>query len=99
MASLYKASCKCGYENQVLIGGTRMMAGKCFWPALCGECGKLGSCVQGIEVDVPVCGRCKSPNIVLYRGETGFKLEGLHLCPQCKELSLRFEDTSGDVFC
>jgi len=106
MAGGYKANCKCGYETQVIAGSTRAMrGGQKYQPALCKDCGKLGSSVYG--KDVPKCRFCQSTNIVSYddpelrvdRSEQYVELtSGLYYCPQCKEFGLSFKET-GTVFC
>jgi hypothetical protein len=107
MAANYKASCKCGYETTVRVGGTRIMAGTGTYhdAVLCKECGKLGSSLFG--VDAPTCEFCQSTNIVSYndpelRAATSEKyiglISGLYFCPQCKEFGLSFEDT-GIIIC
>lgn len=106
MAGGYKANCKCGYETQVLSGSTRAMRdGQCYKPALCKDCGKLGSSLYG--KDAPKCKFCQSANIVSYkdselRADQSAKFieltNGLYFCPQCKEFGLSFKDT-GTVFC
>lgn len=107
MATIYKASCKCGYETKVRVGDTRIMArtGTYNLPALCRECGKLGSSLYGVEA--PTCEFCQSANIVSYddpqlRADHSEKYvgltDGLHFCPQCKNFDLSFEDV-GPIFC
>jgi hypothetical protein len=104
MADGYKASCKCGYEAHILVGGNRSMGRtKTYYsPVFCRDCGKLGSSVFGL--DAPTCTFCQSTNIVRYgnrelRADPSKKYHGwtsgLHFCPQCKDFGLRFKDTGG----
>jgi hypothetical protein len=107
MAEVYMASCKCGYEKEVLVGSTRSMGrnGTSYSPALCRDCGKLCSSLYG--TDAPTCELCQSKNIVRYgnrelRADPSNKYHGwtggLHFCPQCKDFGLRFKDT-GCIAC
>ncbi len=108
MATNCKASCKCGYEAKIFVGVLESMActNNYFSPALCKECGKMGSSLFGI--DAPTCEFCQSTNIVRYGNSELRAIDkdvqyidltsGFYFCPQCKDYGLNFEDV-GPIFC
>jgi hypothetical protein len=97
-------------RGELSVGATDSMACAEVYlsPALCRECGKMGSSLYG--TDVPACEFCQSTNIVSYDDpelkaassdppEEYIELtNGLYYCSQCKDFSLRFEDT-GIIAC
>jgi hypothetical protein len=107
MATIFNANCKCGYEAQIFVGGTRATArtGTYHSPALCRECGKLSSSKFGL--DSPTCALCQSTKIVSYddpelraaSSEEHIELtNGIYYCPQCKDFGLSFKDV-GPIAC
>lgn len=103
MGSVHKATCDCGFQVDIAVGGT--MAGyrrHAAFPFHCGRCGLVGA---NTVPAVPRCPRCRSAEIqpygrppvsldsgagtVLGWGAFSARATG-NLCPNCQKMTLVF---------
>ena len=104
MASVYSVECyKCGFRRPWITVGALMATVKTanYFPAFCKTCADLVS--ANIKPTPPVCTECNSSEIVVYGQKTRdpgdplhhkSDLDGQHMCPSCREYTLRFFPSS-----
>lgn len=69
MGTGLKASCKCGYEDESIIGSTRAKHGKAFdFPHYCNDCNSVTR--VDLLSEAPCCNVCGSKNITSYETTT-----------------------------
>ena len=104
MSSKHNATCQCGFETEVEVGGYMKTYLECsYFPYYCSTCGLVHA---NIQLAVPVCPDCASAEIKQY-GKPPVSIptdsspktlcawdytasaEG-NLCPSCKQMTLVF---------
>lgn len=67
MGSIHKFSCKCGFEEDVTIGGgMRNFNQQSFFPHYCENCGLVEVNIAKDPGYQPACPKCMNPNIPEY---------------------------------
>jgi len=73
MGSLHKASCDCGFETEVDVGGSRQsFATNSTFPHYCESCGVVD---VNVKLDKISCPKCHSENIHQYGSEKASDLK------------------------
>ena len=75
MGSIIQASCKCGFQKEMYLGGgMENFTTHCSFPYYCQDCGKL---FEGNMLDKNVkCEECESENVLPYNNERVCKSKG-----------------------